>query len=179
MCKNYFVLTYKNIVILQNRSFITSNVISRVKTVSAEYVELRKKFWELEKFLEINVNYDLLTEKEKEIHKAHNEAVKKGHFSYDDPFTNEKILTRLRHFLKNTCCGKACRHCIYNHENVTDERKKNNSHFNTAFWVYEEKNNDTYDDSMYFDGSNTKRLKQSGGTNGLQKHFVQPPSEIV
>lgn len=110
ICKNYFLLTYKNCLHVQNRSCMKSNVVSGIQSVGTEYAELRKKFWELEKVIERNVNYCLLTEKEKEIHKAHNEAVKKGHFSYDDPFTKEKILTRLRHFLKNTCCGKACRH---------------------------------------------------------------------
>lgn len=159
MCSKFLLLIYKNCLIILNRGIFISNLSHCLKNVSPEYLELRKKFWELEKLVESNVNYDLLTEEEKEIHKTHNEAVKKGHFSYDDPFTNEKILTRLRHFLKNTCCGKACRHCIYNHENVTDERKKSNSRFNTAFWVYEEKNDDSYDDSMYFDGSNTRILK--------------------
>ena len=106
--KKYILLIYKNYLILQKRSFIKSNIT--VKNVSPEYKKLREKFWELEKIMESNVKYDLLTEKEKKIHKTHNEAVKKGHFSYDDPFTNEKVLTRLRHFLKSTCCGKACRH---------------------------------------------------------------------
>ena len=55
------------------------------------------------------------------------------HFTYDDPDTGLKVITRLRHHLKGSCCGNACRHCVYNHEGVPEERVKERV-FNSAFW---------------------------------------------
>src|SRR5437868_13823799 len=48
----------------------------------------------------------------------HDLAISKGQFTYDDPATGYKVFTRLRHFLRGSCCGNGCRHCIYDHENV-------------------------------------------------------------
>ena len=70
---------------------------------------------------------------EKIIWKAHKEAIEDLHFTYDDPDTGLKVITRLRHYLKGTCCGNACRHCVYNHESVPEERVKERI-FNSAFW---------------------------------------------
>ena len=43
-------------------------------------------------------------------------------------------MTRLRHHLKGSCCGSACRHCVYNHEAVPFELR-GARRFNSAFWV--------------------------------------------
>ena len=43
-------------------------------------------------------------------------------------------MTRLRHHLKGSCCGSACRHCVYNHEAVPYELR-GARRFNSAFWV--------------------------------------------
>lgn len=77
---------------------------------NADLEEKRKRFKELEEKYQTFLSLDKLTEDEKTIHFLHAEAVEKGHFTYDDPFLEEKILTRLRHFLKGKCCGKSCRH---------------------------------------------------------------------
>ena len=45
-----------------------------------------------------------------------------------------QVMTRLRHHLKGTCCGSACRHCVYNHEAIPYELR-GAKRFNTAFWV--------------------------------------------
>ena len=70
---------------------------------------------------------------EKKIVEQHREAVQNLCFTYDDPETGLKVITRLRHFLKGSCCGNACRHCIYNHEAVSQEKLKERV-FNSAFW---------------------------------------------
>ena len=43
-------------------------------------------------------------------------------------------MTRLRHHLKGTCCGSACRHCVYNHEAIPYELR-GAKRFNSSFWV--------------------------------------------
>ena len=45
-----------------------------------------------------------------------------------------QVMTRLRHHLKGTCCGSACRHCVYDHEAIPYELR-GAKRFNTAFWV--------------------------------------------
>ena len=70
---------------------------------------------------------------ERSIWEAHRDAVQNLYFTYDDPETGLKVITRLRHFLKGSCCGNACRHCIYNHEAVPEERAKERV-FNSTFW---------------------------------------------
>ncbi|XP_046676852.1 uncharacterized protein LOC124365016 [Homalodisca vitripennis] len=114
-------------------------------------------FWENEMVHKTNLQYDVLSEEEKIIHNMHDEAVRKGHFTYNDPITNERILTRLRHYLRGKCCGNACRHCVYDHENVIDEYKLRVRTFNTSFWTYPPVEKDVeFDDSCYFDGTNLK-----------------------
>jgi hypothetical protein len=41
---------------------------------------------------------------------------------------------RWRHYSKGSCCGKACRHCVWDHEKVSDERKAERI-YNSAFWI--------------------------------------------
>jgi len=79
------------------------------------------------------VDYSRLEPDEVGIHRAHNQAVADMHFTYDDPATGLKVVTRLRHFLKGNCCGNACRHCIYEHEAVVPEVRQRRE-FNSAFW---------------------------------------------
>lgn len=93
-------------------SFQDVNLISSKFTESSqpEHLQRIRSFWEKEMLHNSSVCYNLLNEDEKVIHNLHEEAVKKGHFTYYDPKTNERILTRLRHFLRGKCCGNACRH---------------------------------------------------------------------
>ena len=95
---------------------------------------LRAEFLSREKEWERGVVYSKLSDREKQIHEKHNQAVFNLHFTYDDPESGLKVLTRLRHFLKGTCCGNACRHCIYNHQNVDPTLSKKKV-FNSAFWI--------------------------------------------
>lgn len=102
-----------------------------------QQIEKRREFWEKEKEFESQVDYSRLSEAEKLIHKTHGDAVARGHFTYDDPENGDRVLTRLRHFLKGSCCGNACRHCIYDHVKVPEVKKKTRR-FNSAFWTYDE-----------------------------------------
>ena len=114
---------------------------------SERQAAMRAEFLRLEEDWEEKVNYTKLSVQEKLIHQKHNEAVKDFHFTYDDPETGLKVITRLRHFLKGTCCGNACRHCIYNHQNV-DKQFKEKKLFNSAFWIdnpdYEESEDEQF-----------------------------------
>lgn len=84
--------------------------ISRQNSTVPEQTNKMKMFWEKEMLLKSNLQYDSLSKDDKEIHDLHDYAIRKGHFTYDDPKTNERIRTRLRHFLRGKCCGNACRH---------------------------------------------------------------------
>ncbi|MDJ0643424.1 MAG: DUF5522 domain-containing protein, partial [Erythrobacter sp.] len=48
----------------------------------------------------------------------HESACERGELSYIDPETGYLVFTRLAHLDRGTCCGSACRHCPYDHENV-------------------------------------------------------------
>jgi hypothetical protein len=80
------------------------------KVVDTQHAEQRRKFWEQEEKFESQVDYSRLSGAEQLIHMTHAKAVRKGHFTYDDPENGERVFTRLRHFLKGSCCGTACRH---------------------------------------------------------------------
>lgn len=84
--------------------------ISRQNSTVPEQTNKMKMFWEKEMLLKSNLQYDSLSKDDREIHDLHDDAIRKGHFTYDDPKTNERIRTRLRHFLRGKCCGNACRH---------------------------------------------------------------------
>lgn len=96
--------------------------------------QLREAFARSEQELEQRVQWEKLTEAERHIHQQHRRAVQCGHFTYDDPATGLRVVTRLRHFLKGSCCGNACRHCVYEHEAVP-EPVRARRRFNSAFWV--------------------------------------------
>ena len=91
-----------------------------------------------------------------EVVEAHQRAVTSGHFTYDDPATGLRVMTRLRHHLKvppptfppptppphhlnphhhlkGSCCGSACRHCVYSHSNVPAEVAATRR-WNGAYW---------------------------------------------
>ena len=70
----------------------------------------REKFLEAEKEWDKTVKWDSLNEDEIEIVTAHKRAVLSGHFTYDDTKLEKKVTTRLRHFLRGSCCGNGCRH---------------------------------------------------------------------
>jgi len=95
---------------------------------------LREEFWRREDVHGAGVDLARLSAEEKLIHLTHNEAVKNQHFTYDDPQTGLKVITRLRHFLKGSCCGNACRHCVYEHQ-IVDKDRREKRKFNTAFWI--------------------------------------------
>ena len=114
----------------QNSTTTASTKVPQTERQAA----LRAEFWKLEAEWEKRVDFSRLSDKEKLIHEKHNEAVKNLHFTYDDPDTGLKVITRLRHFLKGTCCGNACRHCVYDHQNV-DAKLKEKRLFNSAFWI--------------------------------------------
>ena len=115
--------------------------VTRPPPQTERQAALRAEFLAREEEWEEGVVYSNLSEREKLIHEKHNQAVRDLHFTYDDPESGLKVLTRLRHFLKGTCCGNACRHCIYNHQNVDPILAKRKI-FNTAFWI----DNPVYDD---------------------------------
>jgi hypothetical protein len=82
----------------------------RSATLGESSSELRRKFWENEAKWSAGVDLTVLCPLEKKVHFAHEEAVSKGHFTYKDPITEYRVMTRLRHFVRGKCCGNACRH---------------------------------------------------------------------
>jgi hypothetical protein len=54
---------------------------------------------------------------------AHREAVARGERHYLDPETGYLVFTELQHLERGNCCGSACRHCPYGHENVPEGRR--------------------------------------------------------
>ncbi|KAK2723524.1 hypothetical protein QYM36_002008 [Artemia franciscana] len=115
-------------------SVVDKSKVSTKKQLTSGQKALRKRYWEFETEWNRKVDLGSLSEEEKLINRIHNEAVINGHFTYDDPATGNRVMTRLRHFLKGTCCGNACRHCVYNHEAVPKSMQKT-MRFNSAFWV--------------------------------------------
>lgn len=102
--------------------------------VAEENRKTRERFAACEKEWEKLVDERLLQPEELRIHETHKLAVAKGHFTYDDPYTGYRVMTRLRHFLRGSCCGNACRHCVYNHANVA-EKERSQRVFNSSYWV--------------------------------------------
>lgn len=56
-------------------------------------------------------------------HAIHAAAVARGERSYIDPQTGYMVFTELQHLERGNCCGSACRHCPYEHENVPENRR--------------------------------------------------------
>ena len=55
---------------------------------------------------------------ERQWRRVHAAAVARGLDAYIDPATGYQVWTRLYLRNKGPCCGNACRHCPYGHENV-------------------------------------------------------------
>ena len=83
------------------------------------------------------------------------------HWTYIDPKTGLKAVTRFRHYCKKRCCGSACRHCIYKHENV-DEDKKKHIRFNSAFFVKMENYDYTDEDVQTWMKAAEALVKEAG-----------------
>jgi hypothetical protein len=103
--------------------------------LTASQQQLRAEFVRQEAVREAAVDASQLTAAEQLICESHAAAVARFHFTYDDPATGLRVMTRYRHYLRGSCCGNACRHCIYAHENVADAEVKARRFFNTAFWI--------------------------------------------
>lgn len=84
---------------------------------------VREKFLEAEIQWNKLIEWNCLNKDEIEIVKAHQRAVIDGHFTYDDAILKKKVMTRLRHFLRGSCCGNACRHvceiCYFKYTSTT------------------------------------------------------------
>ena len=100
---------------------------------SAAQRDLREAFLRADAAVEAQLDPARLSASGRLIHARHADAVRGMHFTYEDPATGLKVFTRLRHWLKGKCCGSACRHCVYDHAGVAQERKVHRR-FNSAFW---------------------------------------------
>ncbi len=49
---------------------------------------------------------------------AHEAAIQSGSEAYIDPDSGFRVFTRIAHERRGYCCGSACRHCPYDHEQV-------------------------------------------------------------
>ena len=58
-----------------------------------------------------------------DIEEAHACAVRQGQTSYLDPATGYSVFTQLASEQRGHCCGSGCRHCVYGHQNVPEERR--------------------------------------------------------
>ena len=54
---------------------------------------------------------------------AHEAACRSGAHGYTDPETGYHVFTRLGHLARGRCCGAGCRHCPFDHEAVTADRR--------------------------------------------------------
>lgn len=97
---------------LWNPYFLPRRLISEEKKrkILEERKKMREEFQVKEAQWESLVDRSLLLDKDVKIYEEHKAAVVRGHFTYDDPFTGYRVMTRLRHFLRGSCCGNACRH---------------------------------------------------------------------
>ena len=103
-----------------------SQRLRKMDEIKAEFAA-RNEQWENK------VDSSKLNEEEVEIRARHAEACKEFKLSYSDPRSKAKVMTRWRHFLRGSCCGSACRHCVYQHEKVQQDIRVNRT-FNSAFW---------------------------------------------
>lgn len=86
------------------------------RKVLEERKKMREEFQAKEAHWEGLVDRNLLSAEDVKIYEEHKAAVARGHFTYDDPLSGYRVMTRLRHFLRGSCCGNACRHvsiCLY------------------------------------------------------------------
>ena len=64
---------------------------------------------------------------ERQWRRVHAAAVARNRNAYIDPATGYQVWTRLYLSNKGPCCGNACRHCPYGHENVPKPSAKSAS----------------------------------------------------
>ena len=67
--------------------------------------------------------YDGLTSEERGVYLAHLRAVEERRLTYTCPITKATVMTISQLLFNGKCCGNACRHCPYEHENVPTDRK--------------------------------------------------------
>jgi len=79
------------------------------------------------------LQWDKLSEDEKNIYFAHKNACMNGESTYKDPVTGYSVFTEEFLLKRRNCCGNGCRHCPYGHENVPPGQPK--KMFNSAFYV--------------------------------------------
>lgn len=79
------------------------------------------------------LQWDKLSEDEKNIYLAHKNACMNGENTYRDPVTGYTVFTEEFLLKRRSCCGNGCRHCPYGHENVPPGQPKKK--FNSAFYV--------------------------------------------
>ena len=97
----------KNAITYQKKFYSAKN--TRIKKM-APNPDTVQRYREMESLLEKDLDLKTLNQEEIAIHDAHQAASKQFHFSYVDPSTGLLVMTRLKHFLRGTCCGNACRH---------------------------------------------------------------------
>ena len=54
----------------------------------------------------------------------HEKACAAGDLVYIDPETGYSVFTEIAHRRRGKCCGSGCRHCPFEHENVTDKANR-------------------------------------------------------
>ena len=115
-CCNPSRLTRKKVInIKANYSASTTESVPPVtgRKDQSQINMLRARFASSEEILANGLDRKQLSESEWQIHLAHQKAIEKRLFTYDDPLTGAKVMTRLCHFLRGKCCGSACRHVRY------------------------------------------------------------------
>ena len=86
------------------------SAFTRMEGLNEKQKAARSAFLAAERERKKVIDYGRLTAEDLEIIEAHDLAVASGHFTYDDRKLGKKVMTRLRHHLRGSCCGNACRH---------------------------------------------------------------------
>lgn len=103
-------MSYSSTVLPEDEEQCSRLFSQQMSKLSEEQKKTRLRFLEAEKEWDAKIVWASLTKEEIDIVKAHKKAVMNGHFTYDDTKLGRKVMTRLRHFLRGSCCGNACRH---------------------------------------------------------------------
>ncbi|VDN04980.1 unnamed protein product [Thelazia callipaeda] len=108
--------------------------------------------------------YTAMTTEERDIYMAHLKAIRERRLTYKDPITKSIVKTVSHHLLRGKCCGDGCRHCPYQHENVTPEMRRSRI-WNGNLHVSNSGNNNL-DFVLYF-------------RHELSRHRTRPPSSGI
>lgn len=111
--KNHAFMRYSSTVLPDDDR--SSLFTQQMPKLSEKQREARLKFLEAEAKWDAQIVWGNLTGNDIKIVETHKKAVLNGHFTYDDCKLGKKVMTRLRHFLRGSCCGSACRHVCDNH----------------------------------------------------------------